>query len=259
MRSTASPADGGPVLVAEMGNETSPLLKYLIGATGLSRRKIADAIRQGRVEVNRQIAEDFRQLIRVGSDTVKMDGKAIKPSAQPPICLMLNKPTGFLTTSQDDRERRTVMDLLPGKYQAVQLHVAGRLDMDSSGLLLLTNDGDLTYRITHPKFEHEKEYWVDIAGYLKAAEKRKLEEGIQLEDGLTHPARIKTVRGHPPYDYSITIHEGRKRQVRRMFEALGYRVRELKRVRIGNLLLGDLPEGQTRELSASDIKKMLAR
>ena len=242
-----------------MGNETSPLLKYLIGATGLSRRKIADAIRQGRIEVNRQIAEDFRQSIRPGSDTVKMDGKAIKPSAQPTICLMLNKPAGILTTSQDDQGRRTVIDLLPKKYQSMRLHAAGRLDMNSSGLLLLTNDGDLTYRITHPKFEHEKEYWVDIAGYLKSAEKQKLEQGIQLEDGMTHPAHIKTIRGHPPYDYSITIHEGRKRQVRRMFEALGYRVRELKRVRIGNLLLSDLPEGHARELSPIEIKKLLAR
>jgi len=132
----------------------------------------------------------------------------------------------------------------------------GRLDKDSTGLMLLTNDGELTYRVTHPKFEHEKEYLVAIDARLKADEKRRLEQGIQLEDGMTHRALIREVN-IPPFNYSITLREGRKRQVRRMFEKLGHRVRALNRIRIGVLSLGDLKEGETRELRSAEVKALL--
>ena len=136
---------------------------------------------------------------------------------------MLNKPEGLLCTTSDERGRRTILDILPEKYRRLRLYPVGRLDLDSTGLLILTNDGALTYQLTHPKFEHEKEYLVQIEGTLQPREKQNLEHGVKLEDGITAPAIIKEVRSTPPYNYSLTIHEGKKRQIRRMFAHLGYR------------------------------------
>jgi len=169
---------------------------------------------------------------------------------------VLNKPSGIMSTTSDERGRRTVIDILPEKYRHLRLYPVGRLDKDSTGLLLLTNDGELTNRLTHPRFEQEKEYLVSISDKLKTEEERKLEQGIELEDGLTHPAAIKEV-DLPPFNYSITIHEGRKRQVRRMFESLGHPVLALKRIRLGSLNLGKLKEGEIRELSAKEVKTLL--
>ena len=149
------------------------------------------------------------------------------------------------------------MDIVPRDYRHLRLYPAGRLDKDSTGLLLLTNDGRLTYRLTHPRFEHEKEYLVHIDGSLEPDEKRKLEEGTALEDGMTSPATVKEVTSLPPFNYSITIHDGRKRQVRRMFESLGHRVLALKRVRIGSLALGSLKEGDVKRLTPEDINVLL--
>ena len=133
----------------------------------------------------------------------------------------------------------------------------GRLDQDSTGLLILTNDGTLTYQLTHPKFEHEKEYLVQIEGTLQPGERQNLEHGVKLEDGITAPAIIKELRSTPPYNYSLTIHEGKKRQIRRMFAHLGYRVLALKRIRMGSLILGSLRESQTRELTPREVKSLL--
>lgn len=144
------------------------------------------------------------------------------------------------------------MDILPWKYRSLKLYPVGRLDKNSTGLLLLTNDGELTYRLTHPKFEHEKEYLVSIGSKLQPTEKRKLEQGIALDEGITRPAVVKKVDAQP-FNYSVTIHEGRKRQVRRMFACIGHRVLLLKRIRIANLALGDLREGDFRELSAQEV------
>jgi 23S rRNA pseudouridine2605 synthase len=240
-----------------MAENIVSLLKFLTEAGIGSRRKLADAIRQGRVQVNKVTAEDFRQPIDPAKDFVTLDGRRVSSARPQTICVMLNKPVGIITTASDERGRQSVLDIIPKKYRSLRLYPVGRLDKDSSGLLLLTNDGDLTYRITHPKFEHEKEYWVAINGSLTAVEKRQLEQGIELEDGMTYPARIKIVRNNPPFNYSITIHEGRKRQVRRMFEALGYRVQALKRMRIGELQVGDLKEGETRELPKAEVARLL--
>ncbi len=163
-----------------------------------------------------------------------------------------------MSTTRDERGRRTVLDIIPGKYRHLRLYPAGRLDKDSTGLLLLTNDGELTYRLTHPRFEHEKEYLLHIDSELRTSEKKKLERGIKLEDGLTSPAVVREVKSSPPFNYSITIHEGRKRQVHRMLMALGHRVLALKRIRMGNLTLGDLKEGAARELSAREVRKLLS-
>jgi 23S rRNA pseudouridine2605 synthase len=236
---------------------TRPLLKALTEAGIGSRRYMADAIREGKVIINGEIAEDFRHPVDPATDRVTVNGKAIDLKPEKPVCLMLHKPKGILSTTRDDRGRRTVMDILPRDYRHLRLFPVGRLDKDSTGLLLLTNDGGLTYRLTHPRFEHQKEYLVYIKGNLTPEEISKLEQGITLEDGVTSPATIREVTSLPPFNYSIAIHEGRKRQVRRMFDSLGHQVLALKRVRIGRLSLGDLKEGNVRQLSTQEIGELL--
>ena len=232
---------------------TEPLLKVLTAANIGSRRRLADAIKQGRVAVNGEVVEDFRHPVNRETDYVLVDGKAVDLKGERAVYLLLNKPRGVITSVGDEWGRRTVLDILPEKYRRLRLYPVGRLDKESTGLLLLTNDGDLTYRLTHPRFEHEKEYLVHIGGALRADEKRRLERGVRLEDGVTHPAVVREIKNSPPFNYSLTIHEGRKRQVRRMLDALGHRVLALKRVRMGKLRLGDLKEGAVREVSAREI------
>ncbi|MDD5590383.1 MAG: pseudouridine synthase, partial [Dehalococcoidales bacterium] len=171
------------------------------------------------------------------------------------VYLMLNKPKGIVSSTSDDRGRKTVVDILPEKYRNIRIYPVGRLDKDSTGLILLTNDGNLTLRLTHPRFEQEKEYLVQIDGELKPEEIAELEKGIYLDDGKTHPAKVKISR-YLPFDYSVAIHEGKKHQVRRMFAALGHNVLELKRIRLGILRLNRLPEGKARELSPAEVESL---
>jgi 23S rRNA pseudouridine2605 synthase len=233
-----------------------PLLKALTEAGVGSRRRIADAIKKGRVEVNGEPVESFRHPVNLENDRVSVDGKLVDLKPRGMVYLLINKPAGVITTTSDERGRRTVLDILPQKYRHLRLYPVGRLDKDSTGLLLLTNDGDMTYKLTHPKFGHEKEYLIHVDGRLKPDDKRKLEEGFELEDGVTYPVVVKEIKSQPPFNYSITMHEGRKRQVRRMFESLGYRVLALKRIRMGNLNLGNLKEGAVRELAAEEIRDL---
>ena len=235
-----------------------PLLKALTGAGVGPRRWLADAIKHGRVTINGTVAEDFRHPVDVGKDRVSIAGEPVDLKPKGVIYLMLNKPGGILSTTHDERGRRTVVDRLPRQYRHLRLYPVGRLDKDSTGLLLLTNDGQITYQLTHPRFEQEKEYLVHVDGTLKPDERQKLEHGLELEEGLTHPALIKPVASCPPYNYSLTIHEGRKRQIRRMFSHLGYRVLALKRIRIGRLNLGNLQEGEVRQLSAQEVSALSA-
>lgn len=236
---------------------SEPLLKLLARAGIGSRRRLTEMIKQGRVAVNGAVVEDFRHPVDATADRILIDGKPVDFKSEPIVYLMLNKPQGIMSTTRDEQGRRTVLDIIPEKYRRLRLYPVGRLDKDSTGLVLLTNDGELTYRLTHPRFECEKEYLVDITEKLSAGEQRQLAQGIRLEDGMTHPAAVREVKSSPPFNYSITIHEGRKRQVRRMLAALGYRVLALKRVRLGNLRLGNLKEGECREISASEIKGCL--
>lgn len=232
------------------------LLKALTEAGAGSRRRLADSIKQGKVTVNGEAVESFNHPVNPEKDVVLLNGQRIDLNPTETVCLMLNKPKGFLSTTHDERGRHTVIDLLPEKYRHLRLYPAGRLDEDSTGLLLLTNDGDLTYRLTHPKFEHEKEYLVHINGSLTKSAQQNLARGIRLEDGMTHPAIVKAVLDNPPFNYSITIHEGRKRQVRRMFERVKHPVIDLKRVRIGKLFLGSLKEGKVRQLNRAAINAL---
>ena len=228
------------------------ILSTLTGAGIGSRRRMADAIRQGRVTINGTAVENFRHPVNKKTDLIMIDGQPVALEAEPAVYLMLNKPKDILSTTIDERGRRTVMSLIPGKYRHLRLHLIGRLDKDSTGLLLLTNDGELTYRLTHPRFEHEKEYLVQIEGSLTHDEKGKLEKGLKLTDGITYPAKVRKV-ATAQFNYSITMHEGRKRQVRRMFAVLGHSILNLRRIRMGELRLGDLKEGTVRELSATEV------
>ena len=241
-----------------MNTPSVPLLKALTEAGVGSRRRVADAIKNGRVEVNGESVENFRHPVNLETDRVSVNGKPVDLKPGRTVYLMANKPAGILATTSDERGRRTVMDILPQKYRHMRLYPVGRLDKDSTGLLLLTNDGDLTYRLTHPKFEHDKEYLIHIEGRLKPDEITKLERGLKLEDGMTYPVVVREIKSQPPFNYSITMHEGRKRQVRRMLANLGYRVLVLRRIRMGNLELGNLEEGAIRELTPEEVRSLMA-
>ena len=233
-----------------------PIIKALTEAGLGSRRRMAEAIKQGKVKVNGAPIESFTHPVDPAKDRVTFEGKPVNVKPDKVICLMLHKPAGIVSTVSDEQGRRTVIDILPENWRKHRLYPVGRLDIDTTGLLLMTNDGDLTYRLTHPRYEYEKEYYVAIQGVLKGDEKQQLSGGILLEDGRTHPSRVKEIY-QAPYNYSIIIHEGRKRQVRRMFEHLKHNVLALKRVRIGNLQLGDLAEGEIRPLTAGEMAGLL--
>ncbi|MFH1662533.1 MAG: pseudouridine synthase [Chloroflexota bacterium] len=233
--------------------EKQSLLKVLTQAGTGSRRKISAAIKEGRVAVNGDVVTGFNHPVELEKDRISLDGRQIDIKPQQFVYLVLNKPKGVLSTLKDERGRRTVISLLPQKYRHLRLYPVGRLDKDSTGLILLTNDGDLANRLTHPRFEHDKEYVVLVKGELKSAEISRLENGIKLDDGKTSPAVVKKLKS-VDYNYSITIHEGKKHQVRRMFEALGHPVLELKRVRMGNIKLGNLKEGGVSEAGRVELK-----
>jgi 23S rRNA pseudouridine2605 synthase len=241
-----------------MNTSPVPLLKALTEAGVGSRRRVTDAIKNGRVKVNGEPVENFRHPVNPETDRISINGKPVDLKPRRTVYLMVNKPAGIIATTSDERGRRTVLDIVPDNYRHLRLYPVGRLDKDSTGLLLLTNDGDLTYRLTHPKFEHEKEYLIQVDGALKPEDKRKLEKGIELEDGMTYPVVVKEIKSQPPFNYSITTHEGKKRQVRRMLANLGYQVLALKRVRMGSLNLGNLREGVTRELTPEEVHVLLS-
>ncbi len=231
------------------------LIKFLTASGAGSRRKMTEAIKSGRVAVNGVVADSFVLPVVVGTDTVTLDGKDIAHQTEEKVYLILNKPKGIVSTTKGERGEKTVMDILPRKYQQTRVYPVGRLDKESTGLMLLSNDGDFTYQLTHPKFERQKEYLVQVEGSLTEEEKMQLERGLDLADGRTAPARVEVVESSP-FNYSITIHEGRKRQVRRMFAALGYTVLELKRIRIDVLTIGGLAAGDTRELTPEEVQSL---
>ncbi len=239
-----------------MMSEKEDLLGILTGAGIGSRRRVADAIMRGRVTVNGIVAENLRQPVDSRKDRIEIDGRPVSLQKEERVYLALNKPPEVLSTVSDDRGRKTVTDFIPEKYRHLRLYPVGRLDRDTTGLLLLTNDGELTNRLTHPRYEHEKEYLVTVDREIIPDEVGRLKKGIVLEDGKTAPAKVSRIKNTDDFVYSITIHEGRKRQVRRMFEVLGCRVLGLKRVRLGKLTLGDLKEGEVREIPAAEIRKL---
>lgn len=232
------------------------LQKYLRDCLGISRRKAEEVIEQGRVMVNCQKAVIGVSVIP-DQDEVVFDGKKVIPLSEELLYIMLNKPKGYVTTRSDPQGRRTVFDLLPRNFS--HLFPVGRLDYHTEGLLLLTNDGDWAYRLTHPKFEVEKEYIVVIDGELDREQKSMIEQGLHTPDLKTSRAYIKIFTSSSQQSsLSITIHEGQKREVRRIFEYFGFRVLDLKRIRIQTLLLGDLARSKWRRLEKNEHKKLFS-
>lgn len=223
------------------------LQKFLARAGVASRRKSEGLISEGRVFVNGKRAELGSSVSR--EDEVSVDGtKIVGQRKGDLVTYMLNKPAGYVTTLDDEKKRKTVMELVP---DIPGLHPVGRLDMESEGLLLLSTDGELTQQMTHPKFGHEKTYrvWTD-KGTLGAPALGILERGVELDDGKAKAIVAKLADG----GCELVLGEGRKRQVRRMLAAVGYRVKRLVRTKVGRLELGGLPPGQYRELEADDFE-----
>ncbi len=220
--------------------------KFLSEQGIASRRKAEEFIKSGQVSINGRKAR-LGDKVDPEKDEVKVYGKPVKRSERK-IYIALNKPKGVVVSKSDPRGRKTVFSLLPEDLRT-KVHNVGRLDYDTEGLLLLTNDGDLTQELSHPKYEHDKEYEVITDTEVKPAQLEKLRDGIELPTGLTSPAKIKQRSGK----IYITIHEGKKRQVRRMFNAVGLGVHNLKRVRINKLTLPNIPVGEYIEVEKSDI------
>lgn len=211
------------------------LQRFIALNSEYSRRKVERFIKDGKVLINSKNAE-LGQSINPKKDKVVLNGKLIEAKEER-ITVMLNKPGGYITTKSDTHDRKTVMDLIPYK----DLFPIGRLDKDTEGLLLLTNDGDLANKLTHPKFEHEKEYFVELLKPISEQDAAKLENGIVLDRKKTAPTKISLQNNN---QLKIILHEGRKRQIKRMFEEIGNKVIYLKRLRIGKLKLGDLKLGE---------------
>src|SRR3990172_878588 len=231
-------------------------IQKIIAAAGVtSRRAAEELIAEGRVRVNGQVVTELGTKADADKDHIKVDGKLINPQ-QPKIYVMLNKPAGFVTTMSDPEGRPTVQDLLKGIK--IRVYPVGRLDYNTEGMLILTNDGDFAHLITHPKHELPKTYLAKLKGVLDDKAIDMLEQGVFLEDGKTAPAKLKKVRKEEANSWvEITIHEGRKRQVRRMFDRVGRSVIKLKRIKTGSLALGDLPEGTFRYLLPAEVKGLM--
>lgn len=226
------------------------LQKYLADAGVSSRRKAEDLIRAGRVRVDGRTVREMGVRVDPGSQAVEVDGEAVRP--QRSRWVMLCKPKGCLTTRTDPQGRQTIYDLLPTDFRG--LRYVGRLDMDTEGLLLLTTDGDAINRLLHPRYEVEREYlaWVEKAppGEVYG----RLKEGVELEDGLARAKDVRLVRGRGgDAILALVMQEGRKREVRRLLEAVGVSLRRLKRIRFGSLQLGHLKSGEWRDLTSGEV------
>lgn len=229
-------------------------LQKLMANAGLaSRRKAEEWIANGRVTINGEIAELGAQA-DPSKDRILVDGRPL-PEAEQLICLLLYKPVGYVTSLRDPQGRPVVTDLLSNVKGRV--YPVGRLDLNTEGLLLLTNDGDLAWRLSHPSHEVSKTYLIRLQGGISPDARQKLEKGVQLEDGITAPAKVSQVRQSGSHAWlELTLHEGRNRQVRRMCEAVGCPVSRLKRIRYAFLDLENLRPGQYRELSHAEVARL---
>jgi 23S rRNA pseudouridine2605 synthase len=225
------------------------LAKYLAHAGLASRRGAEGLVRAGRVTVGGELVTDPARDVEAGS-AVAVDGRSVA-GAQERVVYALHKPAGVVSTARDTHGRPTVVDLVDDPRR---LYPVGRLDADASGLILLTNDGELANRLTHPRFEVPRTYRVTVErAPVAQAAMRALREGIELEDGRTAPARVRRLAADR---LELTLHEGRNRQVKRMCAAVGHRVRSLERVRFGPLALGELGPGEHRRLEEAEVERL---
>lgn len=234
--------------------EAIRLQKYLAEHGVASRRRAEQLITAGRVSVNGSIITELGSKVRPGTDVVCVDKERIGGTVQLRY-ILLNKPAGYICSAHDDRGRRTVLDLLDGVSERV--YPVGRLDYDTAGLLLLTNDGDLTNQLLHPSHLVDKTYLAEVEGCPDRTDLDRLRRGIRLRDGMTAPARAQIVKRRDDSSWvELTIHEGRNRQVRRMMEAIGHPVKHLKRTRLAFLDIRELKTAEWRELSADEIHRL---
>ncbi len=233
-----------------MTSSSSPniRLQKVIAQSGLTSRRQAELLmKQGLVTVNGAVVTVMGTCVDPKRDHIKVNGQHLKPAA-PDIFIMINKPAGYVSTMKDPQGRPTIADLVEKK--SIRTFPVGRLDYDSEGLLLLTNNGDISQACLHPRFHVEKTYLVKIKGHVNASEIQQIEEGLQLEDGLTAPSKLRKIRKVSINSWvELTIHEGRNHQVKRMFEAINHPVLKLKRTKFGPLTLGKLPLGNSRHLT----------
>ena len=231
------------------------LQKYIADAGIASRRKAEELIKEGRVSVNGAVIDIMGYTIKDG-DVVSVDGEKIL-KAEAKVYYMLNKPKGYVTTVHDQFDRPCVLDLIKGETTK-RVYPAGRLDYNTEGLLILTNDGEFVNKITHPSYNIEKKYIAVINGKLTDVEAEKLRKGVVIDKKKTYPAKVFVSEIFKDKSVvEITISEGRNRQVRKMFEAVGHNVIDLKRVSLGNLTLGNLKTGKIRKLNPNEVQALI--
>jgi 23S rRNA pseudouridine2605 synthase len=223
------------------------LAKFLAHGGIASRRKAEEIVDAGRVTVRGEVVTDPARDVGEGDD-VRVDGEKVGAEARE--VWAVNKPVGVVSTAREPGSRQPVVDLVDSP---VRLYPVGRLDADSTGLLLLTNDGELANRLTHPRYEVPKSYRVELRRPPAETDLRRLADGVELEDGMTAPAEVRRVGER---EVEVVLREGRNRQVRRMAAAIGNEVAALKRVRFGPIELGDLPEGEARRLSDNEVEAL---
>ena len=225
--------------------------KYIADAGICSRRKADELISNGNVKINGLTVKELGVDVAEG-DVVEVNGSVIEAGRRK-VYVAVNKPAGVITYMDDDRERETVADIVADIPE--RLFPVGRLDYNTTGLLIMTNDGQLTYTLTHPKHEVYKTYVAKVEGVLSGARAAKLRRGVDIGGFVTSPARVKVLKQMPRYAVvEISIREGKNRQVRKMFAAVGNKVRELKRTQIGEIRLGRLKEGHYRKLTREEIE-----
>lgn len=226
------------------------LQKYISDSGITSRRKAEELILDGRVKVNGIVATLGCKVDEI-NDVIEIDSKVISKEENK-VYIMLNKPTGYLSSVSDDRGRKTVVDLVDVKER---IFPVGRLDFDTEGLLILTNDGEFTYKITHPKFEITKTYLAKLDKKVNPNDLESFLSGIEIEDYVAKAKEVSLINEEKK-EVLITISQGKNRQVRKMFEQIGYKVIHLKRISIGKLMLGTLKKGEWKNLSQNDLDKL---
>lgn len=232
------------------------LQKYLANCGVASRRKAEELIQEGKIKVNGKIVTELGTKINPKKDEVAYQGKKVK-EVEDFVYILLNKPIDYVTTAKDQFNRQSVLDLVKVKQRIVPV---GRLDMYTSGALILTNDGEFVYKVTHPKHEIEKTYTVTIKGIVKQEDVEQLRKGVEIDDYITKPAKVKILKTDKEKNQSrleITIHEGKNRQVRKMCEAIGHKVLALHRSKIAGIGVKDIELGKWRYLTQKEVEKIL--